>query len=413
MDVEYRCCCGIDVHKESVTANLLRKGVDDKPDLNEVRSFSTMTHELLKLCEWLERAGCTHVAMESTGVYWKPIFNILEADFEVILVNAKHIKNVPGRKTDVKDCQWIAQLLQHGLLQASFIPPLEIRQLRDLTRERKNLIQDRSSVVNRVQKVLEDANIKLSSVATDIMGKSGWDMLLAIIEGEEDPEKLAALARGRLKAKKEELLYSLEGRLTDHHRFLLREYMRQIQGLGEMIERFDAKIEEHMKPFFQYIPLLDTIPGINQRAAENVVAEIGVNMAQFGDAQHLCSWAGICPGNNESAGKHRSGKTSDGDKWLKATLVEAAWAASRMKGSYFAAQYRRIASRRGKKRALVAMAHSILVIIFHIMKDKVVYSELGPDFFDKLNTERLKRYLTKRLESLGYKVEVSNGKTAA
>jgi transposase len=413
MDVQYRCCCGIDVHKESVTVNLLRKGVDDKADLNEVRSFSTMTHELLKLCEWLERAGCAHVAMESTGVYWKPIFNILEADFEVILVNAKHIKNVPGRKTDVKDCQWIAQLLQHGLLQASFIPPLEIRQLRDLTRERKKLIQDRSSVVNRIQKVLEDANIKLSSVATDVMGKSGWDMLLAIVEGEEDPKKLAALARGRLKAKKEELRYSLEGRLTDHHRFLLREYMRQIQGLDEMIERFDAKIEEQMKPFFQYIPLLDTIPGINQRAAENVVAEIGVNMAQFGDARHLCSWAGICPGNNESAGKHRSGKTSDGDKWLKATLVEAAWATSRMKGSYFAAQYRRIASRRGKKRALVALAHSMLVIIFHIMKDKVVYRELGPDFFDRLNTERLKRYLTKRLESLGYKVEVSNGKTAA
>lgn len=213
MDVQYRCCCGIDVHKEGLAANLLRKGVDDKADLNEVRSFSTMTHGLLKLCEWLERAGCTHVAMESTGVYWKPIFNILEADFEVILVNAKHIKNVPGRKTGVKDCQWIAQLLQHGLLQASFIPPLEIRQLRDLTRERKNLIQDRSSVVNRVQKVLEDANIKLSSVARDVMGKSGWDMLLAIVGGEEDPEKLAALARGKLKVKKEAAL--LFGRTPD------------------------------------------------------------------------------------------------------------------------------------------------------------------------------------------------------
>ncbi|MGA2381639.1 MAG: IS110 family transposase, partial [Spirochaetia bacterium] len=213
MDVQHRCCCGIDVHKEGLAANLLRKGVDDKGDLNEVRSFSTMTHGLLKLCEWLERAGCTHVAMESTGVYWKPIFNILEADFEVILVNAKHIKNVPGRKTGVKDCQWIAQLLQHGLLQASFIPPLEIRQLRDLTRERKNLIQDRSSVVNRVQKVLEDANIKLSSVARDVMGKSGWDMLLAIVGGEEDPEKLAALARGKLKVKKEAAL--LFGRTPD------------------------------------------------------------------------------------------------------------------------------------------------------------------------------------------------------
>ena len=384
-----------------------------KADLNEVRSFSTMTHGLLKLCEWLKKAGCTHVAMESTGVFWKPIFNILEADFEVILVNAKHIKNVPGRKTDVKDCQWIAQLLQHGLLQASFIPPLEIRQLRDLTRERKKLIQDRSSVVNRVQKVLEDANIKLSSVATDVMGKSGWDMLLAIVGGEEDPEKLAALARRRLKAKKEQLRDSLEGRLTDHHRFLLREYMRQIRGLDEMIERFDAKIEEQMKPFFEYLPLLDTIPGISQRAAENIVAEIGVNMAQFGDHRHLSSWAGICPGNNESAGKHRSGKTSEGDKWLKATLVEAAWAASRMKRCYFSVQYRRIASRRGKKRALVAMAHSMLVVIFHVMKDKVVYNELGPDFFDRLNTDRLRRYLTKRLESLGYKVELSKGETAA
>lgn len=357
--------------------NLLRKGVDGKPHLNEVRSFGTMTDDLLKLSEWLEKAGCTHVAMESTGVYWKPIFNILEADFEVVLVNARHIKNVPGRKTDVKDCQWIAQLLQHGLPQASFIPPLEIRQLRDLARERKNLIQDRSSIVNRIQKVLEDANIKLASVATDVMGKSGWDMLVAIVGGEEDPEKLSELARGQLKAKKQQLRFALQGRLTDHHRFLLRQYMRQVRNLEQTIEDFDQRIEEQTKPFLEYLSLLDTIPGVNRRAAETIIAEVGVNMAQFGDAPHLCSWAGISPGNNESAGRRHSGATTDGDKWLKATLVEAAWAAGRVKKSYFSAQYRRIASRRGRKRALVAMGHSILVVVFHILKDKVAYQDRG------------------------------------
>jgi transposase len=290
---------------------------------------------------------------------------------------------------------------------------VEVHQLRDLTRVRKRLIQERSSIVNRIQKVLEDANIKLSSVASDVMGKSGLDILMAIVEGEKDPKKLAEFARGRLKAKKEQLRSSLEGRLTDHHRFLLREYLRQVRGLKETIERFDERIEEQMKPFCEYVPLLDSIPGINQRAAENVVAEIGVNMEQFGDARHLCSWAGICPGNNESAGKHRSGTICDGNKWLKATLVEDALAASKVKGSYFSSQYRRLASRRGKKRALVAAAHSMLVVVFHIMKNKVPYRELGSDFFDKLNADRLKRYLTKRLESMGYTVQISKGETAA
>lgn len=406
MDIVYRCCCGVDVHKESVSANLLRRGVERKEDIDEVRSFGTMTKDLLAMADWLKEAGCTHVAMESTGVYWKPVFNILEAEFEVLLVNAKHIKYVPGRKTDVKDCQWIAQLLQHGLVRGSFIPPKPIRELRDLTRQRRKLIQEKSSVVNRIQKVLEDANIKLGSVASDVMGKSGLEMIRAIVRGEDDPKKLAGLALGRLKAKEEELVYALEGRVTEHHRFLLSEYERQIEFLDEMIERFSARIEERIQPFFACIPLLDTIPGINLRGAEDLIAEIGVDMGQFPTVKQLGSWAGMCPGNNESGGKRRSGKTPKGSKWLRAVLSEAAWAAARKKGSYFGAQYRRLVRRRGKKRAIVAVGHSILTIVYYVLKNQVKYQELGEDYFDKLNIEHLRRHYVKRLESLGYSVDI-------
>ena len=336
-----------------------------------------MTQELLKLSDWLKETGCTHLAMESTGVYWKPVFNILESDCEVILVNARHIKNVPGRKTDIKDCQWIAQLLQHGLLSGSFIPPKPIRELRDLTRQRRKLIYERSSVVQRIQKVLEDANIKLASVATDIMGKSGQDILSAIVSGEDDPNKLTNLARGRLKSKKESLVASLEGNVTEHHRFLLKQHLRQIKFLNTLIGEFDERIEKQVHPFFDYIPLLDTIPGVNQKTAEEIMAELGVDMNQFPSHKHLSSWAGICPGNNESAGKHKSGKTTKGSKWLKASLTEAAWAAGRTKGTYMRSQYRRLASRRGKKRALVAVGHTILIIAYHIMKERKPYFELG------------------------------------
>lgn len=347
-------------------------------------------------------------------MYWKPVYNILTAaNIEVLLVNAKHIKNVPGRKTDVLDCQWIAQLLQHGLLQGSFIPPQEIRELRDLTRQRKQLIHQRSSCVQRIQKVLEDANIKLSSVATDITGKSGWDILSRIVAGEDDAEKMAELARGKLRSKKELLVLSLEGRITDHHRFLLRRHMHLIKVLEQEIEEFDRRIEEQVQPFFDDIPLLDSVPGINVAAACSIIAELGVNMEQFPDEHHLSSWAGICSGNNESAGKHRSGKTPRGSKWLRSLLVEIAWSAARTKGTYFHAQYKRLAARRGKNRALVAVAHSILIIIYHIMKEKVPYRELGEDFFDKQNTQSLRSYYKKRFESLGYNVEIKPKDAAA
>jgi transposase len=350
--------------------------------------------------------------MESTGVYWKPVFNILEGGVQVILVNAEHIKQVPGRKTDVKDCQWIGQLLQHGLLKASFVPPPPIRELRDLTRQRTQLIQERSAAANRIQKVLEDANIKLANVATDVLGASGRDMLEALIAGETDPEKLADLARKRLRAKIPALQLALEGRVTDHHRFLLRMHLDHVTHLEELIGRLGARIEEALAPFAEAAERLQTIPGISQRVAETVLAEIGANMEQFPTDGHLASWAGMCSGNNESAGKRRSGRTTKGNRWLKRILVQAAWAASHTKGTYLAAQYRRLAKRRGRKRALIAVGHTLLVIIYHVLKQGTTYAELGPDFLDRLEPERLTRQLVKRLEALGHKVTLEPGQAA-
>jgi len=413
MDVVYRCCAGIDVHKERVLVNLRRKGVEGKANLEEVRTYATMTRDLLDLCEWLQSEGCTHIAMESTGVYWKPIYNILGDSFQVILVNARHMKALPGRKSDVMDCQWIAQLLQHGLLKGSFIPSEPIRQLRDLTRQRRKLVDQRAAAINRIQKVLEDANIQLASVASDVTGKSGWAMLTRIVEGETDPTALADLALRRLKSKKPALQRALDGRITDHHRFLLRQHMRQIRFLEQMIGEYEKRIEEIVRPFEGAIPLLDTIPGINQTAAVAILAEIGPDMRQFPDHRHLCSWAGICPGNNESAGKHKSGVTRKGSKYLRAVLVECAWAASRTKDTYFRAQFRRIASRRGTKRALVALAHTMLTVVYHVLRDGMIYQELGVDFFDRLNHGRLRSYYVKRLKSLGYTVEIKESPTAA
>jgi len=352
------------------------------------------------------------VAMESTGVYWKPVFNIQGGRVEVILVNAEHIKQVPGRKTDVKDCQWIAQLLQHGLLKASFVPSEPIRELRDLTRQRTQLIQERSAAANRIQKVLEDANVKLASVATDVLGVSGRDMLEALIAGETDPAKLAELARKRLREKLPELQLALQGRVTDHHRFLLRMHLDHVAHLEELIARLGARIEEKMAPFAQAQQRLETIPGVSQRVAETVVAEIGVDMKQFPSAGHLASWAGMCSGNNESAGKRRSGRITKGDRWLKRILVQAAWAASHTKGTYLAAQYRRLSKRRGRKRALVAVGHTLLVIVYHVLKRGTTYAELGADFLDRLEPERLTRQLVKRLESLGHKVTLEAGHAA-
>jgi transposase len=403
MDNLYPRCAGIDVHKGNVVACIR---CCDRPEkvFEEIRTFSTMTADLLALADWLASHGVTHVAMESTGVYWKPVFNILEGVVAVILVNAEHIKQVPGRKTDVKDCQWIAQLLQHGLLKASFVPPQPIRELRDLTRQRTQLIQERSAAANRIQKVLEDANIKLAGVATDVLGVSGRDMLEALIAGESDPAKLADLARKRLREKIPALRLALQGRVTDHHRFLLRMHLDHVTHLEELIGRLGVRIEEALAPFAEAQERLQTIPGVSQRVAETVLAEIGTRMEQFPSADHLASWAGMCSGNNESAGKRRSGRTTKGDRWLKRILVQAAWAASHTKGTYLAAQYRRLAKRRGCKRALVAVGHTLLVIMYHVLKRGTTYAELGADFLDRLEPARLTRQLVKRLEALGHKV---------
>lgn len=400
MEVVHECCCGLDVHKATVLACLL--GGEKK----QIKTFSTMTADLRALADWLRQAGCRHIAMESTGVYWKPIYNLLEEDFAILLVNSQHIKAVPGRKTDVKDCEWIAQLLRHGLLRGSFIPERRLRDLRDLTRHRTKLIQQRGSVANRVQKVLEDANIKLASVATDVLGKSGWAMIEALIAGKEDPVILANLARGRLRKKKGELEKALEGTLRAHHRFLLQELLDHVRYLEGAIERVSEHIEECMRPFEREVQLLDTIPGVDRLAAESLIAEIGVDMSQFPTHRHLASWAGMCPGQNESAGKNRSGKTRKGSRWLRRILTESAWAASRVRQSYLKAFYHRLAARRGAKRALFALGHTILVIAYHLLKEGTSYQELGEDFFDQLHQRRLTRYLVKRLQKLGHKVSL-------
>lgn len=412
MEPIYTSCCGLDVHSKSIQACVRRIGKDACIH-QEVRGFGTMTQDILALADWLTTEEVTHVAMESTGVYWKPIYNILEGRFSLILVNARHVKNVPGRKTDVKDCQWLAQLLQCGLLKGSFVPDRPQRELRDLTRHRAQLVHEKSAVVNRIHKILEDANIKLGIVATDILGKSGRDMIRALIRGEEDPSEIADLARRQLRGKIPQLRSALEGHVTDHHRFILGELMDHFEYLEGQIERFSQRIEEVSGPFEEAIEDVARLPGFEKRSAENVIAEIGCDMERFPSEEHLSSWAGMCPGNNETAGKKKSGKTTKGSKWLRATLAQSAWAASRKKGSYFQAQYRRLAGRRGKKRALIAVAHSLLIVIYHVLKDHTEYKELGADYFDKLNSKRLVPYLVKRLQNLGYEVKLEPMKMAA
>jgi transposase len=372
-----------------------------------------MTRDLLELADWLQCQQVTQVAMESTGVYWKPVWNILEGQFEIVLVNAQHIKAVPGRKTDIKDCQWIAELLQHGLLRGSFVPPTPIRELRDLTRMRASLRQDHTAVANRMQKILEDANIKLASVASDWLGVSGRAILAQLLAGEEDATKLAELSRGRLRAKLPAMRLALEGRMTEHHRWLLRVLQEQLEFLETQITKLEAKIQDQLHKYRQAVVLCTTIPGIEEVAAANLIAEIGVNMAQFPSAQHLASWAGICPGNNESAGKRVSGKPRKGSAWLRRSLCQAAWAASHTKETYLAARFRRLAARKGKKRAIVAVAHTILVSMYHMLKNKQSYRELGADFLDRRHTDQVKRYLLKRLERLGVVVTVQSIESTA
>lgn len=403
MDVLHDVCAGMDVHKKRVVVCLRR--VDDQGKVHkEVRTFGTFTRDLLELGDWLSKEGVRHAAMESTGVFWKPVFNVLQGQLQLMLVNAQHIKQVPGRKTDVKDCEWIAQLLQHGLLRPSFVPLPPVRELRDLTRQRTQLVNERSAVSNRIQKVLEDANVKLASVASDVLGVSGRAMLEAIVAGEDRPEELAQLARSRLRGKLPELQRALQGKVTPHHRFLLEAFLDHVKHLEAQIDRFSKRIEEVLGPLAEAVERLKTIPGVEQRAAEIIVAEIGADMSVFPTEDHLSSWAGMCPGNNESAGKRRTGKTAKGSRWLRGLLVQSAWGASRSKGTYLAAQYRRLVSRRGKKRALVAVGHSILVIAYHLLKKATTYVDLGPDFFNQLDPERMTRNLVKRLEELGHKV---------
>jgi transposase len=374
MDTVLDRCAGLDVHKKTVVACIRRAGPDGAVD-SQVRTFSTMTAELLALSDWLEAAGVRHVAMESTGVYWKPIFNILEGRFDVMLVNAGRLKQVPGRKTDVKDAEWIAQLLQYGLLSPSFIPEPAVRQLRDLTRQRAELVRDQTAVANRIQKVLEDANIKLGDVASDVLGVSGRAMIRAIIEGQEDPGRLAERAKGSLRGKIPELKRALHGRVTDHHRFLLRALMDQIEALEGLIARYEARIGAAMEPMSEAASRLRGIPGVGGRAAEVIVAELGPDLAAFPTAGHLSSWAGLCPGNNESAGKRRSGKTTKGSQWLRTMMVQVAWAASHTKETIFSACYQRWVKRMGKKKALVALAHKILVVIWHVLRKGTGYQE--------------------------------------
>lgn len=405
MDVVYKRCAGLDVHKKIVAAAVIVP--DPRGGLGrETRSFGTMTADLLELSDWLTVHGVTHVAIESTGEYWKPVFNILENNFEVLLVNAQQVAKVPGRKTDVTDAEWLADLLRHGLLRASFIPPVEQRELRELTRYRSTFVRERVTLVNRLQKALESANIKLASVATNVMGVSGRAMLEAIIDGQASPLEMAELARGRMREKRDQLAKALEGRVKPHHRFVLTELLCQIDALDETIGRFDEQIKEYCVPFEEAVTLLDTVPGIARTAAEIIVSEIGTDMSRFPSADHLASWAGVAPGNNESGGKRYSGKTRKGNRALGAVLNQAAHAAARTKDTYLSAQYHRLAARRGKKRAIMAVAHSILVIAYHVIQRKEPYRDLGGDYFDQRHQQTTANRLVKRLERLGYQVSI-------
>ena len=403
MRIMYRCCAGLDVHKETVQCCVRR--VEPDGSLQEtVRQFGTMTDDLLEMVEALKAQGVTHVAMESTGVFWKPIYNLLEEHFSIVLVNPAHCKQVPGRKTDVKDCQWLAELLQYGLLRGSFIPPQWQRDLRDLTRERTQLINERTRVANRMHKILEDANIKLGSVATDILGASGRDMLRALIGGEQDPEVLAEMARSRLRDKIPQLRRALRGRVREHHRFQLELQWDHLEQLDQLVARLNEKITQLYQPYEQQLALVDEVPGMDRRMAETVMAEVGMDMRQFPSDSHLCSWAAVCSGNHESAGKRRSGRTRKGNRWLRQALAVAAQAAGHSKNSYLGARFRRLAARRGKKRATIAVAHTILRIIYHMLREGIHFHDLGPAYFDRLNPERIKHYLVSRLERLGFKV---------
>lgn len=411
MDLLYTRCAGLDVHKETVVA--CARLVGDREVTKDVETFGTTTEDLLKLSDWLTDRGCTHIAMEATGVYWKPVWHVLgDGGFELILANAAHVKNVPGRKTDVNDATWLAELLAHGLIRASFVPDLATEEMRTLLRTRKQLVREKASHTQRLQKTLEDANIKLDSVISNVLGVSGRAMVEALIAGETDPAALAAFAR-RLKAPDDKLQAALRGRVTRHHRFLLRLHLNQIDALDAAMAEIDQEVDAHLAPFRTAIRLLTSIPGISDLGAQVIVSEIGTDMDRFPTAGHLLSWSGLCPRNDESAGKRRSTRLRKGAPWLKTTLVQCAWAATRKKGSYLQAQFHRLRSRRGAKKAICAVAASILTAAYHMIKDGTLYQDLGADHFDKCNADSQVKKLVRRLASLGYDVDIKPVAAAA
>lgn len=442
MDVVYTHCAGMDVHKKTIVVCCMAPDAAGSRQI-EIRTFGTMTQDLLSLSDWLTSRQITHVAMESTGELWKPVYNILEGGFTVLLVNAQHMKTVPGRKTDVQDAEWIADLLRHGLLRGSFVPPLAQRDLRDVTRQRTLLVRERADVVNRLHKVLEWANIKLTSVATDVTGVSGRAMLNAIAAGQSDPVALAELAKGQLRNKQQQLVRALDGRIREHHRFLIAEHMIHIEFLEERIAAFSALIDQYVtsqSESFQASPpsatpnpappataaspttvvtwrhaidLFDTIPGIAQKTAEKLVAEMGTDMSRFPTEAHLSSWAKVCPGNNESAGKRHSGRTGKGNVWLKSALTEAAWAAVKVKDCYLADVYHRLVGRRGAKRAIAAVAHRILIAAYYMLLRNEPYQDHGPLQLEEQRKNRLAHQLRYRLEKLGYVVNLEPVAVAA
>ena len=404
MEVLYPRCAGLDVHAGSVTA-CVRIAVDARVTY-EHRTVSANTRGLLDLSQWLTAQGCTHVAMEATGVYWKPVWHVLESDFTLILANAMHIRNIPGRKSDMNDATWIADLLAHGLIRSSFVPPAPIQELRDLTRTRKQLMREVGRHTLRIQKTLEDANLKITRVVSDILGASGRAILTALVAGETDPERLADLTRGRLKATHAELVDALPGRVTTHHRFMIQLHLTQVDALGAAVRDLDARVGDALGPFRAAVSLLTTMPGLSDTAARVLVAEIGTDMTRFPSAAHLVSWAGLCPRLDESAGKRRSTRIRQGAPWLKTTLVSAAWAATRKKDSYLRAQFLRIKSRRGAKKAILAVANSMLTAAYHMLRDGVEYHDLGSQHFAHRDKDQITKRLLQRLRDLGVVVEV-------
>lgn len=403
MEVLYARCAALDVHKKTVVA--CARCAKEGEVQRHVRTFGTTTRELLALREWLEENGCTHVGMEATGVYWKPVWHVLEGAFGLVLGNAAHLKNVPGRKTDKNDAMWLADLMAHGLIRSSFVPEAPIQQLRDLTRTRKQLVRECTQHVQRIQKVLEDANLKLDNVIADVMGLTGRAILRALIGGETDPQTLASLGHKQLKCSREQLAEALHGTVTDHHRFLLQLHLRTYDELQRSIGELEERIEGHLRPFREQVELLKTIPGIRDVAAHVLVAEIGLDMSRFPTDAHLRSWAGLCPGNDESAGKRHCTRIRSGDPWLKTTLVQAAWAATRSKNTSFQARYQRIRGRRGHKKAIVAVAASLLTAVYHVLRTGTPYRELGRDYYDRRNVAKTTANLLRRLHDLGVEVQ--------